>query len=75
MTSEDIDEWLDSWIEAHHVQWGTPEEAAKACLLAATLDGISERDLSAAAGGDLVGFLREEGEAIAGSSGAAPDGF
>ncbi|GBQ95723.1 hypothetical protein ACFFGF_05645 [Asaia lannensis] len=75
MTSEDIDEWLDSWIEMHHAHWGSPEKAAGLCIAAAAEAGISERDLNAASGGDLALYLQEEGEAIAEASGAAPDGF
>lgn len=75
MVGEDIDEWLDSWIEANHAGWGTPEDAAARCLADAAQAGISERELTAASGGDLVPYLQEEGAAIAEASGAAPDGF
>ncbi|GBQ85064.1 hypothetical protein [Asaia krungthepensis] len=75
MTSEDVDEWLDSWVEANHTQWGTPDQAVQACVAAAGLEGITERDLNTASGGDLRTYLQEEGEAIAEASGSAPEGF
>lgn len=75
MTTEDIDEWLDSWIETHHAHWDSPEKAVGFCIAAAAEAGISESDLSAAAGGDLALYLQEEGEAITEASGAAPEGF
>ncbi|GBR03394.1 hypothetical protein HW511_08225 [Asaia siamensis] len=75
MTSEDIDEWLDSWVETHHQHWGTPEQAAQACVAAAGEAGISERDLNSATGGDLAAYLEEEAAAIAEASGAAPSDF
>jgi len=75
MTGEDIDEWLDSWVENHHLSWGTPRQAAQSCLAEAARAGISERDLNAATGGDLVAYLEEEAAAIAEASGAAPTDF
>ncbi|GAB6854971.1 hypothetical protein [Asaia astilbis] len=75
MTSEDVDEWLDSWVEAHYQNWDTPENAAKACLAEAASAGISERDLNAAASGDLAAYLQEEAAAIAEASDEAPADF
>ncbi|WP_336946620.1 hypothetical protein [Asaia sp. HN010] len=75
MTSEDIDEWLDSWVEAHYSSWGTPDQAAQACVAAANEAGIAERDLNAATGGDLAAYLEEEAAAIADASGSAPSDF
>ena len=75
MTGEDIDEWLDSWIEAHHQNWGEPSQAVAACLADAEKSGINPRDLNDAANGDLATYLQEEAEAIAEASDEAPEGF
>jgi hypothetical protein len=63
--SERAREFLDVW-EAENVERVTqskkPGEAARLaplCRADAVRAGISERDLEAAAGGDLVAFMRE----------------
>jgi len=75
MTGEDLDEWLDSWVEEHYQSWDAPDQAAQACLSAAMKAGIAERDLNAATGGDLAAYLEEEAAAIAEASSEAPSDF
>ncbi|GBQ12978.1 hypothetical protein [Swaminathania salitolerans] len=64
MRAEDIEEWLDSWVETHYAALTDRDEAARLCLDAASRDDIPERGLLAAAGGDLAAYLEEEAEAI-----------
>jgi len=72
VSPEDIDEWLDSWIEAHLAHDsdaghdGDMDAFAALCRRDAALAGISERGLMAASGGDLAAYLAEEAEALEG---------
>ncbi|AQS87566.1 hypothetical protein AA101099_2804 [Neoasaia chiangmaiensis NBRC 101099] len=65
MTAEDVEEWLDNWIENELVAPGVDiPGAVQACRTAAQAAGISDAALTRAAGGDLHAHLAEEHAAI-----------
>ncbi|GAJ29936.1 hypothetical protein [Acidomonas methanolica] len=65
MSTEDIEEWLDTWVEDHLAHGAHDLDAAVAlCLKEAEAIGLSAEALIRAARGDLAAFLAEEGEAI-----------
>ncbi|AOX17342.1 hypothetical protein [Kozakia baliensis] len=65
MNAEDIDEWLDSWIEDNYERFEDPNQAVSLCLKDASATGIAEADVVDAAGGDLAAHLIAESMAIA----------
>jgi len=67
MNAEDIDEWLDDWIETHLVHAAGDADfvaLTERCRADAAADGIGERALMAACGGDLAAWLAEEAGSI-----------
>ncbi|GBQ61616.1 hypothetical protein AA103196_0085 [Ameyamaea chiangmaiensis NBRC 103196] len=75
MTPDDIDEWLECWVEDHlagHANAGDPtiDALVARCIADAAHAGIGEAALRSACGGDLRAFLADEHDAI-----IPPDGF
>lgn len=65
LSPDDLDEWLDSWVEANLTVGDAPIEAlADQCLIEAQAAGITQEALRRAVGGDLAAFLAEERDAI-----------
>ncbi len=62
-TNTDAKQWLDNWVEEnlqvpqYYEDKSEMAEDAATCRAAAEVDGISNKDLSKAAGGDLERYL------------------
>jgi len=62
-TDIDANKWLDNWVEEnlqvpqYYDHKSEMAEDAATCRAAAEIDGISNKDLNAAAGGDLERYL------------------
>jgi hypothetical protein len=62
-TNTDAKEWLDNWVEEnlqvpqYYEEKSAMAEDAATCRAAAEVDGISDKALRAAAGGDLEKYL------------------
>jgi hypothetical protein len=62
-TNAHAKEWLDNWVEEnlqvpqYYEDKSEMAEDAATCRAAAEVDGISEKDLNAAASGDLERYL------------------
>jgi len=62
-TNTDAKEWLDNWVEEnlqvpqYYEDKSEMAEDAATCRAAAGVDGISDKALNAAAGGDLERYL------------------
>jgi hypothetical protein len=62
-TNVDAKRWLDNWVEEnlqvpqYYEDKSEMAEDAATCRAAAEIDGISEKDLRGAAGGDLERYL------------------
>ena len=55
-----LDGWVETYISAEARSAEQAQKTADECLEDARSDGIDDDDLHAAAGGNLVGYLRQK---------------